>query len=57
MITYGLQYSDKTSLASGSVFGLREDTKLVGNEYANLTTFFCEFAPFLSKTIGCILTY
>lgn len=38
---YGLQYSDKTSLSSGVVFGLKEDTKLKGNEFANLTSFFC----------------
>ncbi len=30
----------RTSLAAGVVFGLREDTKLVGNHYADLTTFF-----------------
>ncbi|TXT12814.1 hypothetical protein VHUM_01215 [Vanrija humicola] len=37
---YGLQYSDKTSLSSGVVFGLVQDTHLVGNQYANLTSFF-----------------
>lgn len=37
---YGLQYSDKTSLSSGVVFGLVKDTHLVGNQYANLTSFF-----------------
>ncbi|BEJ11159.1 hypothetical protein CspHIS471_0105810 [Cutaneotrichosporon sp. HIS471] len=40
MIIYGLQFADKTSLAAGVVFGLREDTKLVGNHYADLTTYF-----------------
>lgn len=39
---YGLQFSDKTSLSAGVVFGLREDTGLVGKQYNNLTTFFCE---------------
>jgi len=42
MIIYGLQFSDKSSLANGVVFGLREDTKLVGNQYADLTIYFCE---------------
>lgn len=40
MILYGLQYSDKTSLSSGVVFGLKEDTKLTTQEFANLTSFF-----------------
>lgn len=40
MIMYGLQYSDKVSLSQGVLFNLREDTKLVGNQYADLTTFF-----------------
>ncbi|KAL7425033.1 hypothetical protein Q5752_000721 [Cryptotrichosporon argae] len=40
MITYGLQYSDKGSLSSGVVFGLKTDTHLVGNQYANLSSFF-----------------
>ncbi|KAJ7498900.1 CNF01220-like protein [Mycena latifolia] len=39
-ITYGLQYSDKTSLSSGVVFGLRADTHLVGQQYAWLSTIF-----------------
>ncbi|KAJ7890778.1 major facilitator superfamily domain-containing protein [Mycena leptocephala] len=39
-ITYGLQYSDKTSLSSGVVFGLRKDTHLVGQQYAWLSTLF-----------------
>ncbi|KAJ7781217.1 major facilitator superfamily domain-containing protein [Mycena metata] len=39
-ITYGLQYSDKTSLASGVVFGLRADAHLVGQQYAWLSTLF-----------------
>lgn len=42
MFTYGMQFTDKQSLSSSVIFGLREDTKLVGNEYANLTSFFCE---------------
>ncbi|BEI81330.1 hypothetical protein CcaverHIS002_0204900 [Cutaneotrichosporon cavernicola] len=40
MILYGLQYSDKTSLSSGVVFGLKEDTGLTTQEFANLTSFF-----------------
>jgi hypothetical protein len=40
MIMYGLQYSDKVALSQGVVFNLREDTHLVGNQYADLTTFF-----------------
>lgn len=48
MITYGLQYSDKTSLAAGVVFGLREDTHLTGNQYNDLNSFFCECYPLAS---------
>lgn len=44
MLTYGLQFADKQSLSSGVLFGLRQDTGLVGNQYANLTTLFCEWA-------------
>lgn len=40
MITYGLQYSDKTSLASGVIFGLKEDTNLTSQQYNNLNSFF-----------------
>ncbi|GMK54676.1 hypothetical protein CspeluHIS016_0112620 [Cutaneotrichosporon spelunceum] len=40
MVIYGLQFADKTSLAAGVIFGLREDTHLVGNHYADLTTYF-----------------
>lgn len=40
MILYGLQYSDKTSLSSGVVFGLKDDTGLTTQEFANLTSFF-----------------
>lgn len=40
MITYGLQYSDKTSLASGVIFGLKEDTHLTAQQYNNLNSFF-----------------
>lgn len=46
MVVYGLQYSDKTSLSSGVVFGLKEDTNLVGNQFANLTSFFCTSQAF-----------
>jgi ACS family allantoate permease-like MFS transporter len=35
-------YSDKVSLSSGVVFGLKTDTHLVGNQYAMLTVYFCE---------------
>lgn len=40
MILYGLQYSDKTSLSSGVIFGLKEDTKLTTQQYNNLNSFF-----------------
>ncbi|ORY31768.1 CNF01220-like protein [Naematelia encephala] len=40
MLTYGLQYSDKVSLSSGVVFGLKTDTHLVGQEYGLLTVWF-----------------
>lgn len=45
MIIYGLQYSDKTSLSSGVVFGLPEDTGVTPAEFANLSSFFCECLP------------
>lgn len=34
------------SLSSGVVFGLKKDTNLVGNEYANLSSFYCELHNF-----------
>ena len=37
--------SDKLSLSYGVVFSLKEDTGLVGKEYANLTVWFCKSAP------------
>ncbi|EPQ31742.1 uncharacterized protein PFL1_01074 [Pseudozyma flocculosa PF-1] len=40
MSIYGMQYADKVSLSAGVIFGLREDTHLVANEYAWLTTIF-----------------
>lgn len=40
MVLYGLQYSDKTSLSSGMVFGLREDTGINTAQFANLSTWF-----------------
>ncbi len=40
MILYGLQYSDKTSLSSGMVFGLSEDTGINRAQFANLSTWF-----------------
>ncbi|KAI6088450.1 MFS general substrate transporter [Hypoxylon rubiginosum] len=40
MITYGIQYSDKITLSSSVAFDLRQDTHLVGNEFAWLSTGF-----------------
>ncbi|WVQ72932.1 hypothetical protein IAR50_002494 [Cryptococcus sp. DSM 104548] len=40
MLAYGLQYSDKVSLSSGVVFGLKTDTNLTSQQYSNLTVFF-----------------
>ncbi|BEJ15965.1 hypothetical protein CspHIS471_0505700 [Cutaneotrichosporon sp. HIS471] len=40
MLLYGLQYSDKTSLSSGAVFGLLKDTHLDKAQFANLSTIF-----------------
>lgn len=37
---YGLQYADKVSLANGVLFGLKQDTKLKGQEYSWLTTIY-----------------
>ncbi|WWD22201.1 hypothetical protein CI109_106692 [Kwoniella shandongensis] len=40
LITYGLQYADKISLSSGVAFDLKKDNKLVGNDFAWLSTGF-----------------
>ncbi|KAK5711477.1 hypothetical protein LTR17_018413 [Elasticomyces elasticus] len=37
---YGIQQTDKTSLGTQAIFGLREDTNLVGQQYSWLTTIF-----------------
>ncbi|EOD47610.1 putative major facilitator superfamily transporter protein [Neofusicoccum parvum] len=37
---YGIQQTDKTSLSTQAIFGLREDTGLVGQQYSWLTTIF-----------------
>ncbi|GAC96617.1 allantoate transporter [Pseudozyma hubeiensis SY62] len=37
---YGLQYADKVSLATGVLFGLKQDTHLKGQEYSWLTTIY-----------------
>ncbi|OAA55881.1 Major facilitator superfamily domain, general substrate transporter [Niveomyces insectorum RCEF 264] len=40
MVTYGLQYSDKITLSSAVAFDLKQDTHLVGNDFAWLSTGF-----------------
>ncbi|RMY02381.1 hypothetical protein D0868_07997 [Hortaea werneckii] len=37
---YGIQQTDKTALGTQAIFGLREDTNLVGQQYSWLTTIF-----------------
>lgn len=37
---YGIQQADKTGLSTQATFGLRQDTHLVGQQYAWLTTIF-----------------
>lgn len=37
---YGIQQTDKTSLGTQAIFGLREDTHLKGQQYSWLTTIF-----------------
>lgn len=39
-LCYGIQQTDKTSLGTQATFGLRDDTGLVGQQYAWLTTIF-----------------
>ncbi|EIN14733.1 MFS general substrate transporter [Punctularia strigosozonata HHB-11173 SS5] len=39
-VCYGIQQTDKTSLGTQALFGLREDTHLKGQEYQWLTTIF-----------------
>lgn len=39
-IQYGIQQADKTGLSTQATFGIREDTHLVGQQYAWLTTIF-----------------
>ncbi|CAH0057989.1 unnamed protein product [Clonostachys solani] len=47
MFTYGVQYSDKISLSSSVAFDLIEDTHLVGNDFAWLSTgFYLAFLAF-----------
>lgn len=38
---YGIYYAGESVLSQGVPFGLAEDTKLKGNEYGNLQTFYC----------------
>lgn len=66
-----LQYIDKTSLSSGIIFGLKEDTHLKNNEYANLTAFFymayffaqvpmqwiLQKLPFGKTLAGCVILW
>ncbi|TXT04784.1 hypothetical protein VHUM_04052 [Vanrija humicola] len=40
MLLYGIQYSDKTSLSAGVIFGLRDDTHMTLAQYSTLTAFF-----------------
>lgn len=44
-VCHGIQMVDKTSIAMQSVFGLREDTGLKGQQYAWLMTIFCKSDP------------
>ncbi|KAI3398730.1 hypothetical protein diail_8596 [Diaporthe ilicicola] len=39
-LCYGIQQTDKTSLGTQATFGIQEDTNLVGQQYAWLTTVF-----------------
>ena len=41
---------DKLSLSYGVVFSLKEDTGLVGGQYANLTVWFCKSVARLRLT-------
>ncbi|KAK8152485.1 major facilitator superfamily domain-containing protein [Phyllosticta citrichinensis] len=38
--SYGIQQTDKTAVSTQALFGLREDTHLVGQQYSWLTTIF-----------------
>lgn len=40
MITYGMQFMDKLALSSGSVFGVRSDLHLVGQDYSWCSSIF-----------------
>ncbi|KAL0071105.1 hypothetical protein AAF712_001663 [Marasmius tenuissimus] len=48
-VAYGVQQADKTGLSTQALFGIREDTHLVGQQFSWLTTIFylsymvCEF--------------
>ncbi|KAF9261628.1 MFS general substrate transporter [Marasmius fiardii PR-910] len=48
-VAYGVQQADKTGLSTQALFGIREDTNLVGQQFSWLTTIFylaymiCEF--------------
>lgn len=53
MVTYCLQYLDKSSINFASVYGLKEGTRLVGQDYSWLSSifYFGEFFPFLRTWI------
>jgi hypothetical protein len=36
-LCYGIQQTDKTSIATQALYGMRADTNLVGNQYAMLS--------------------
>lgn len=68
-IAYGTQQADKTAISTMAVFGLREDTGLVGEQYNWLSTIFyisylvCEFPGnyfmqkfHVGKFLGIVIT-
>lgn len=50
--SYGIQQSDKTGLSTMALFGLREDTGLVGQQYSWLTTIF--YICYLAFEFPCV---
>lgn len=50
-ISSALTYYDKTVISMAIIFTMKQDLKLVGNQYQN-ASLICEFAACRAKTIG-----
>ncbi|WOO83961.1 putative transporter [Vanrija pseudolonga] len=55
MIMYGIYYAGESVLSQGVPFGLAEDTRLKGNEYGNLQTFYYVALGVAQMPIGYLM--